>query len=86
MIYYKTEHDESTGFELPDSEDWDLDEFAAGQCADDYHSNHDGWECTWPILIFLAEKEDSTDWKRFLVEREYSAEFYAREIKEEAQP
>lgn len=83
MIYYKTEQDDSTAFELPNSEDYDLDDFTAGQCAEDYHDQHDGWECTWPIQILLAEKEDSAVWKLFLVEREYSAEFYAREIKED---
>lgn len=82
MIYYKTEKDDRTAFELPNSEDYDLDDFTAGQCAEDYHANHDGWEATWPIQLWLAETEESTEWKQFVVEREYLAEFYAREIKE----
>ncbi|MES2367737.1 MAG: hypothetical protein V4563_17805 [Pseudomonadota bacterium] len=81
MIYYKTEQDMESAYECPDSEDWDVDTFAASQCADDYHSNHDGWECTWPMEFYLATTEDSKEWKMFLVDREYSAEFHAREAK-----
>lgn len=57
-------------------------EYIAECAAEDYHSNHDGWESEWPIEfeIFLDDKSIG----KFLVEREYSPSFSATEIKPEA--
>lgn len=80
MIYYKTEQDDDTAFECPDSEDWDMDEYAASQCADDLHSRHDGWEYEWPLTFYLAKTEDSKEWVEFIVERDYDPTFHAAEV------
>lgn len=77
-IYYKTALDETSVYECPNSEDWDIDPYAAAGCADDYHSNHDGWEATWPLNLYLAETEAATTWTTFIIDREYTATFYAR--------
>ena len=38
----------------------DADElaWAAKQCAEHYHSRHDGWEASWPMTFALHESED----------------------------
>lgn len=79
-IYYKTALDETSVHECPNSEDWDIDTFAAAACADDYHSNHDGWEAHWPLDLYLADTEAATTWTTFAIDREYTATFYARKI------
>lgn len=36
-----------------------IDQLAAARCcAEDFHWNHDGWECTWPREFSLYESED----------------------------
>jgi hypothetical protein len=53
------------------------DRFTAQACADDYHSNHDGWESHWPLTFVLYESEDGPEVARFHVERDYDPIFYA---------
>lgn len=55
-------------------------EYLAEDCAEDYHSNHDGWEAYWPLTITLA-REDETIIGTFSVEREHKPEFFATCIK-----
>lgn len=43
--------------------------------ADDYHSNHDGWESSWPLQFRIYE--DGVEVARFEVEREYDPRFTA---------
>lgn len=46
------------------------------ECAEDYHSNHDGWEDSWPLTITLWESESSNNGWSFEVEREMAPEFH----------
>jgi hypothetical protein len=48
--------------------------------AEDYHSNHDGWESRWPLDIDLYETEDGPIVARYEVERESVPSFSAREL------
>lgn len=56
-------------------------EFLAQLAAEDYHSEHDGWEDSWPITltIWLA---DGTLIGRFEVDRDYEPVFYVSRIEE----
>lgn len=57
----------------------DLDkEMAANHCAEDFHSNHDGWEAVWPLDITLYESEDGPSIAKFEVDREAEPVFYVR--------
>jgi hypothetical protein len=51
----------------------------AVDAAEDYHSNHDGWESVWPLDIFIYESEEGPAIARFEVEREAVPQFYAWE-------
>lgn len=51
----------------------------AVDAAEDYHSNHDGWEATWPLEIVLYESENGVAVARFEVERETVPQFHAWE-------
>lgn len=52
---------------------WDIED-AAVEAAEDYHSNHDGWESSWPLLItVLADGVTKT----FSVDREAVPQFWA---------
>jgi hypothetical protein len=42
----------------------------AEECAQDFHSNHDGWECRWPREFELFESEDGPAVAKLLIERE----------------
>ena len=50
----------------------------AEQCAEDFHSEHDGWEAVWPLDITLYESEDGPAIATFEIERECEPVFYAR--------
>lgn len=50
----------------------------AEKCADDFHSNHDGWECSWPRTFTLHETEDGPVVATFEIEREAVPLFIAR--------
>lgn len=52
----------------------------AKTAADDFHSNHDGWECSWP-LEFVILREDGSEVGTYSVEREAEPVFYAYEVK-----
>lgn len=49
----------------------------AQRCADDYHSNHDGWESSWPLDFTLYETENGDPVATLEVEREAIPEFTA---------
>ena len=51
----------------------------AEDCADDFHSNHDGWESNWPITITVVAPDG--DSATFKVDREAVPSFYAVEVK-----
>lgn len=48
----------------------------ARECAEDFHSNHDGWEALWPRDITLYETDDGPPLASFEVEREAVPEFW----------
>jgi hypothetical protein len=62
------------------TDEYDL-EALAEFCADEYHSNHDGWENSWPLNISIAESEDGAIIATFSVEREAQPVFYATKVK-----
>lgn len=45
-------------------------------CADDFHSNHDGWESRWPRDITIYETEEGPPIASFEVDREAIPHFY----------
>ena len=47
--------------------------------ADDYHTNHDGWEANWP-LTFVILDEGNHELGRYLVDRETIPSFLARRL------
>lgn len=53
------------------TEDWRL---VATDLADDYHSNHDGWESNWPIELRIYKNAECV-WKGE-VDREMEPAFY----------
>jgi len=54
-------------------------EHVAKQAAENYHSNHDGWECSWPLTFIIWDLE-GIELGRFSVDRDYDPIFYARQI------
>lgn len=58
-------------------------ESVAEECAEDYESNHDGWEDSWPIELSLFDENDEL-MGRFRVDREYNPVFSATSIKEKS--
>lgn len=70
------DHGDDCRFEFPKRQciyhqEWHL---VATDLADDYHSNHDGWEASWPIE-FRIYKDAECVWKGE-VEREMEPVFY----------
>lgn len=47
--------------------------------AEDFHSNHDGWESVWPMDFTIYESEEGPAVGRFEVERETVPQFHAWE-------
>lgn len=60
---------------------WEMEEAAleyiAQDCAEDYHSNHDGWEDKWPLVVHLYSTEGLRIGS-FIVKLEMEPSFYAR--------
>lgn len=87
LIYYTVE-DFNDGFDdayamkgnfyLEDN--WEL-EMAAQDCAQNFWTNHDGWECSWP-LNFTLYSPDGKTLGTFEIEQEYDPVFSAYPIKE----
>lgn len=51
------------------------------QCAEHWHSEHDGWEAHWPRVFTLYATKNGPPVARMEVEREYTPEFNATPIK-----
>lgn len=58
----------------PDDTGFDL-RTCVQECASDYHDNHDGWECEWPVYFILWIDGECKG--KFCVEREYEPAFTA---------
>ena len=52
-------------------------EWIAREAAEDYHSQHDGWEASWPITLIIR-RENGSEIGIYDIDREYVPEFYAR--------
>lgn len=79
--YYTPAHGQSPedAYKLPAQ--WcDDPSDAAEEAADDYHRNHDGWECTWPVLFVIVMPDGSEH--RFSVQRDVEPVFTASKVKE----
>ena len=57
----------------------DIWTWLAEEAAEDFHANHDGWECKWPLKI--AVRPEGSDVRTFEVQRRSVPEFEAEEIK-----
>lgn len=78
-VFYSVGDDETrfeleTGLDLA-SEYWQ--DSIAEECADEYHSNHDGWEGRWPREFTLYASKDGPPIATFIVEREFEPTFSA---------
>ena len=60
----------------------DLGAHEAELCADDFHWQHNGYECTWPLTFALRAEDGGPIVARFEVDRETVAEFNACEVSE----
>lgn len=73
MIYqYQVE-----GGELYDIETGWAKDTAAELAAEDYHSNHDGWEAAWPLDITIFDDGDPESGVTYTVYREAEPIFSA---------
>lgn len=72
-----------SGFHIPKSAHkfaHDLEDVAA-ECGEDYHDNHDGWESSWPLTVYLYDGDGSPK-GAFEVFREDRYAFYASQSDE----
>ena len=53
----------------------------AVKCAEDYHSNHDGWESNWPLTFALHTTEEGPEAAQLDIDREAVPHFYASHVK-----
>lgn len=78
--YYPVEYSPDIAFEhaIEFKSQWDLEssEWLAEDCANDYHSNHDGWESQWPLTLRIWDEKGVVlgDWT---VDRDYDPVFNA---------
>lgn len=87
-VFYTYEHSSYFDEEKVDLDDvfvietqWDITDdidqsWIAEECADDFHSNHDGWESTWPMKFKLWDPQGNVVGV-FEVDREYTPTFHA---------
>lgn len=66
-------------YEVKTAADDDSADWIAEDAADDYHSNHDGWESHWP-LTFRIWNDQGTLLGDYSVERDYDPVFHASKI------
>jgi hypothetical protein len=82
FFYCAVDHDDETRHQHRVPGKWSLDNAweaseVAAEVAEDYHSNHDGWESSWPLTFALYETEDGPEKARFSVDRATVARFTA---------
>lgn len=78
---YSETVDDADEFEIKHFDPTDDLDFAAEEYAEYYHSNRDGWECSWPIVFYIAD-EDGKFLGRVSVERESRPHFSGRLIED----
>lgn len=76
---YKYSIDEDDFYEIESTWTEENLEYLAEDCAEDYHSNHDGWESHWPLRITIA-RLDETILGKFEVELYHQPEFQATKL------
>ena len=78
--YYPIEHDPNVAFdhalEFESDHDTEFMDWVVEDCANDYHSEHDGWESSWPLTLRIWT-ETGEVLGDYLVERDYDPVFYA---------
>ena len=75
-IYYTTEPEFDDYLHIVTST-WDYDAIDwATHAAKDFYSDHDGWEYSWPLKIWLWN-EDGTPIDCYSVDVEFEPTFYA---------
>ena len=78
--YYAIDHEPNIEFddayEFESDHDTEFMDWVVEDCASDYHSEHDGWESSWPIT-FRIWTESGEVLGDYLVERDYDPVFYA---------
>lgn len=52
-------------------------------CAEDFHSNHDGWECSWPLELEVLSGSGGPAIGRFEIECENVPSFNAHPLDED---
>ena len=72
--YAILEHGADQKFEIDKLATIDLFD-AAEICAADFHSQHDGWECEWPLTFIIYR--DGVELGRLLVHRDTEPVFNA---------
>lgn len=79
-IWYSSESEGRHPLEVEDGRSLDVPRdwrFLVEECALDFHSNHDGWECRWPRQFKLYGAEDGPAVAVFEVDRESVPQFTA---------
>jgi len=66
--YWPEGYSPEDGYELKNAGVYSDHESVAEDAADDFHSNHDGWKCRWPITFVVESPEGVI--KKFSVDRE----------------
>lgn len=86
MFYCVVDHCEDSRYRFTPN-DTSGDAWTAEEAANDYHSNHDGWESSWPLTFRLFKTEDGPPLGDFEVAMEYEPVFSGRPVQpaEEAQ-
>lgn len=79
-IWYSVEDDE-TRFEMKWPDNYDLSDIFDARAmvrdaAEDYWSEHDGWDRRWPLRFYLYSDDTSEAVQAFCVEMELSPNFY----------
>lgn len=89
IFYIVPEHCEESRYHLETNHSWTPDEIFesdlansfAGDCAQDYWDNHDGWESNWPLEVHLFESmEAEQPFYKAKVKMEMSPDFSADEV------
>lgn len=87
-IWYSVDDNEQRfGLSIPET--WDAmrpreQQTIAELCAENYHSEHDGWESRWPIELALYEAEEGDPIARLEIDREAVPQFTAHQVKPNA--
>jgi hypothetical protein len=79
-VWYSVHDEDGERFELELAVAIDLGNpvdrgIAASGCAEDYNNEHDGWESSWPVNLWMFASEEGPAIDRFVVEKEVEPVF-----------